>query len=88
MARDGELEDFAAFLPGLDLGVGDLAPYGQLADQVTDQAKACVEQIAAEIIAGTLVVPGTAELGVVGAAKDIDPASLVPGGAHDCLAAA
>ncbi len=88
LARDGELEDFAAFLPGLDLGVGDLAPYRQLEAEISAQAKDCVTQIAADIIAGVLVVPGTAALGVVGAAKDIDPASIVPGGTHDCLGAA
>ena len=87
-ARDGELADFAAFLPGLAGGVGSLAPYGALEGEVSAEAKACVDQVTADIISGEIVIPSTTLLGVVGAAKDIDPASLVEGGVHDCLGAA
>lgn len=84
-AESGELEDYPAFTPGLADGVGILAPYYDLDSVIPQDAKECVEQTQADIIAGKIVVAGIDVLGVEGAGEEIDPASMVEGGTHPCL---
>jgi basic membrane protein A and related proteins len=61
---------------GLDFGVGELAPFYELEDEVPAEAKERVAQLVEDIKAGRVTVPSTAVLGRKGAGSTIDPATL------------
>jgi len=73
-AQDKWVAENAAL--GLDFGVGKLAPYGQLSDQVPDDVKQKVEDIAEQVESGEVEVPALDKLGKSGDADDIDPKTL------------
>jgi basic membrane protein A and related proteins len=66
---------------GLDFGVGELAPFYNLEDQVPAEAKEKTDTLVAEIKDGSLKVPDTSVLGKEGAGGKYDLSKLtVTGG--------
>jgi len=59
-----------------NLDVGTLAPFGQLADQVSPEAQKKVDEIEQKIRSGEIKVPSNEELAKPKAAAKIDPKSL------------
>ncbi len=84
----GELEAGASISPGLDVGVGEFAPYYAFDSAVPQAAKDCIAQVRQEIIDGTFVVPGVDELGTSGAADDIEISDVEGASGHACLGVA
>lgn len=74
--QDGTIEEGAAFAPGLDEGVGDLADFGTFEDEIPDEVKSCLDELASAIAAGEFEVPGVDVLGQEGAGTDYDVDSL------------
>jgi basic membrane protein A len=71
--------------PGVKEGVGTLIQNGPLMEKMPAGARECVQLIEQSFAEGKIHLPEDRVIGRQNSAKDIDPASVVAGGAHPCL---